>query len=157
MRVEERVYLTKEGAKELRKELEFLSTVKRTELAERLRHAIQQGDLSENADYQAAKEEQGFLEGRIQEIQATLRLATIIDESAGGTKVRIGSHVSVLEAGSNVPETYHIVGSAEADPGNGKVSHDSPLGRALIGHSVGDTVQVKAPVGVIAFEILKID
>jgi len=156
MSSEKEVYLTAEGAKELRKELEVLSTVKRSELADRLRHAIQQGDLSENADYQAAKEEQGFLEGRIQEIEAVLRLAIPIKEGAGGTEIRIGSHVSVLETGTSVPEMYHIVGSAEADPGKGKLSYGCPLGRGLIGHSVGETVQVEAPVGVLAFEILEI-
>jgi len=150
------VYLTEEGIADLREELANLVDVKRVELAARLRHAIQQGDLSENADYQAAKEEQGFLEGRIQEIEAMLRRAVIIEKNVATDRVTIGSHVHVVEDGMDTPEEYHIVGFAEADPGNGKVSDSSPLGRALLGHTTGDTVQVKAPVGQILFRIVQI-
>ena len=156
MGVEEAVYLTEEGIADLRSELDNLVGVKRVDLAARLRHAIQQGDLSENADYQAAKEEQGFLEGRIQEIEAMLRRAVIIEKNTSTDRVTIGSRVQVVEEGMQAPEEYHIVGFAEADPGNGKVSDISPLGRALLGHTVGDTVQVEAPVGQILFSIVKI-
>jgi len=156
MGAEEAVYLTEEGIAGLRKELENLTTVKRAELAARLRHAIQQGDLSENADYQAAKEEQGFLEGRIQEIESMLRRAVVIERNVVADKIQIGSRVHVLEEGADRPEVYHIVGFAEADPGNGRISDGSPLGRALLGHGVGDTVQVKAPMGDIVFKIVKV-
>ena len=122
MGAEEAVYLTEEGVVDLREELENLVSVKRAELAARLHYAIQQGDLSENADYQAAKEEQGFLEGRIQKIEAMLRRAVIIGKNVATDHVVIGSHVHVVEEGTETPEEYHIVGFAEADPGNGKVS-----------------------------------
>jgi len=152
----EAVYLTEEGVVDLRKELKNLVSVKRVELAARLRQAIQQGDLSENADYQDAKEQQGFLEGRIQEIEAMLRRAVIIEKNVATDRAAIGSHVHVVEEGTETPEKYYIVGFAEADPGNGKVSDSSPLGQALLGHSTGDTVRVKAPVGQILFRIVKI-
>lgn len=156
MGAEEAVYLTEEGVVDLREELENLVSVKRVELAARLHYAIQQGDLSENADYQAAKEEQGFLEGRIQKIEAMLRRAVVIGKNVATDRVAIGSRVHVVEEGTEIAEEYHIVGFAEADPGNGKVSDSSPLGQALLGHSTGDKVQVKAPVGEILFRIVKI-
>jgi len=151
----EPVYLTDEGLKNLRQELEHLTTVKRQALADRLFHAIQQGDLSENADYIAAKEEQGFLEGRIQQIEAMIRNAVII---VGGPsdEVGLGSRVTVVEQGFDDAEVYRIVGAAEADPIKGNVSNESPLGRALMGHRVGDTVAVKAPAGEISFQITDI-
>ena len=156
MNAVEAVYLTEEGVVGLRDELENLVSVKRVELAARLRHAIQQGDLSENADYQAAKEEQGFLEGRIQEIEAMLRRAVIIEKNVATDRVSIGSRVHVVEQGMDTPEEFHIVGFAEADPGSGRVSDSSPLGRALLGHTTGDTVHVEAPMGQILFKIVKI-
>jgi len=140
----------------LRQELEHLVGVKRPALAERLRFAIQQGDLTENADYIAAKEEQGFLEGRIQQIEAMVRRAVIIEENGPTDQVGLGSRVTVVEDGYEDEEVFHIVGPAEADPANGKVSNESPLGQALWGHRVGDVVTVEAPGGEIAFRIVSI-
>lgn len=149
-------YLTREGEKALREELRHLVGVKRPALAERLRKAIAQGDLSENADYKTAKEEQSFLEGRIQEIESMLRSAEIIEEARTSDTVSLGSYVTVVEEGTKRPETFRIVGTAEADPLNGKVSHESPMGRKLLGHRVGDVVTVEAPGGAIAFQITDI-
>lgn len=151
-----KIYLTPEGREELREELDELVNVKRPALAERLRKAIAQGDLSENADYKTAKEEQSFLEGRIQEIEAMLRNAEIIKETQYSGEVSLGSHVTVVEEGLERPETFRIVGTAEADPIDGKVSHESPLGRALLGREVGDVIMVEAPGGEIAFRITQI-
>lgn len=150
------VYLTAEGVKNLRRELDHLVNVKRPALAERLRRAIQQGDLSENADYITAKEEQGFLEGRVQQIEAMLRRAVIIQENGPTDEVALGSRVTVVEEGMDESEVFHIVGPAEADPANGKVSNESPLGRALMGRQVEDAVSVEAPGGEIVFRITAI-
>ena len=150
------VYLTAEGVKNLRRELDHLVNVKRPALAERLRRAIQQGDLSENADYITAKEEQGFLEGRVQQIEAMLRRAVIIQENGPTDEVALGSRVTVVEEGMDESEVFHIVGPAEADPANGKVSNESPLGRALMGRRVEDAVSVEAPGGEIVFRITAI-
>lgn len=149
-------YLTPEGKQKLEEELEDLKTTKRWELAERLNFAIKQGDLSENADYIAAKEEQAFLEGRIRTIEGMLRHVTIIEEQTGGA-VRIGSRVTVAEAGFDDPETFSMVGAAEADPTKGKISNESPLGRALLGKQVGDEVEIDAPGGRIRFRIVTIE
>ena len=150
------IYLTAEGAEKLRAELEELKGPKRNDLARRLRIPIQQGDLSENADYIATKEEQGFLEGRIQEIEAVLKLATIVEEDAiSGDTVEIGTHVTVKE-GDYPAETYHLVGANEADPQNGKISNESPFGKALIGHGVGDEVTATTPGGEVQLKILEI-
>ncbi|MGD1997084.1 MAG: transcription elongation factor GreA [Anaerolineae bacterium] len=151
------VYLTSEGIEELREELDELEDVRRPALAERLRKAIQQGDLSENADYITAKEEQGFLEGRIREIRAMLRNAVVIEEGRPTGEVSLGNRVTLVEEGSENSEVFHLVGPAEADPGNGKISYESPLGRALLGHEVGDIVEVKAPAGEILFRIVAIE
>ncbi len=150
------VYLTAEGMENLRHELDHLVNVKRPALAERLHKAIQQGDLSENADYIAAKEEQGFLEGRIQQIEAMLRNAVIIQEDGPRDKVALGGRVTVIEEGAEEVENFRIVGPAEADPTNDRLSNESPLGRALLGHRVGDTVTVQAPGGEIVFRITSI-
>jgi transcription elongation factor GreA len=149
------VYLTAEGVENLRQELEHLTHVKRPALAERLHKAIQQGDLSENADYTTAKEEQGWLEGRIQQIEAMLRRSVII-ESASADRIALGSRVTVIEEGMDEAEVFHIVGPAEADPANGRVSNESPLGRALLGQRVGERVTVKTPGGMIVFQITAI-
>ncbi len=128
----EPTYLTEEGAAKLQVELEQLKGPRRLELSKRLRSAIQMGDLSENADYHKAKEDQGFLEGRIQEIEYLLRNAVIIEKNAGKDVVSIGNHVTIQEAGSP-PETYHVVGAKEADPRNGRISNESPIGRGING------------------------
>ncbi len=147
------IYLTAEGVEDLRRELDQLVKVKRPALAERLRKAIQQGDLSENADYQVAKEEQGFLEGRVQQIEVMLREAVIIQENGLSDEVVLGSRVTVVEEGEGEAETFLVVGAAEADPIDGKVSNESPLGLALLGRRVGDAVTVQSPGGEIVFRI----
>ena len=150
------VYLTAEGVINLRLELDHLVNVKRPALAKRLREAIQQGDLSENAGYLTAKEEQGFLEGRIQQIEAMLRCAVIIQKDGPADEVALGSRVTVVEEGAEGLETFHIVGPVEVDPDNGRISYESPLGRALMEHRVGDTITVEAPGGEIVFRIIAI-
>ncbi len=150
-------YLTAEGAKRLQEELDYLKGPGRDQLAQRLRSAIQQGDLSENADYSAAKEEQAFLEGRIQELQALLKNAVIIDDmERTEDEVNIGSKVTIQEE-SYPPETYHLVGPKEADPRQGRISHASPIGQALMGRRTGDTVEAKTPGGTIHLKIVKIE
>jgi transcription elongation factor GreA len=149
-------YLTLEGETKLKAELAELKGPRREELSARLRSAIQMGDLSENADYHKAKEDQGFLEGRIQEIDAILRSAIIIEESANKEVVSIGSRVTIQED-NYPPETYHLVGPTEADPRKGRISHESPIGRALLDKKVGDVAEAEAPGGAIKFKILKIE
>ena len=148
-------YLTPEGEAKLKTELAELTGRRREELAQRLRSAIQMGDLSENADYHKAKEDQAFLEGRIQEIEAALRTAVIIEKKYGDT-VTVGSSVTIQEE-NFPPETYYVVGAKEADPRNGKISNESPIGRALMDHKVGDVVETETPNGKIALKILKIE
>ena len=150
-------YLTKQGEAQLRQELEQLEGPMRTDLARRLRDAIQMGDLSENADYIAAKEEQGFLEGRIQELKYILRHATIIEENGHKfDSVEVGATVTIQE--DDYPlEEYYLVGSKEADPGNGRISNASPIGKAILGKKVGDMVNVETPGGIVQFKIIKIE
>ncbi len=151
------IYLTAEGAEKLREELKKLKGPQREAISKRLREAIQMGDLSENADYHKAKEDQGFLEGRILELEYTLRNATIVEASSlPRTVVDVGAHVTVQEAGSD-PETYYVVGAKEADSRNGKISNESPIGSALVNHRVGDIVQIETPGGKIHLKILKIE
>lgn len=150
------VYLTAEGMARLKAELEELKGPRRQELAERLRSAIQMGDLSENADYHKAKEDQAFLEGRIQELEYLLRNAVLIEESGPRDVVALGARVTIQEDGFPA-ETYHLVGAKEADPRNGKISNESPIGRALLGHKVGDVVEAETPNGIIRLKILKIE
>lgn len=154
---ENAVFLTPEGKADLEAELEELISVRRPNLAQRLHFAIKQGDLSENADYTAAKEEQAFLEGRILELQQKLQNAVLIERGAGDDgRVTLGCEVTVVEEGYDDPETYYLVGPTEADPAGGKISHESPLGRALLGHVKGDTVAVRAPAGEMRFKITKV-
>ena len=148
-------YLTAEGEAKLIAELAELTGPKREELAQRLRSAIQMGDLSENADYHKAKEDQAFLEGRIQELEAILRSAVIIEKKLSGV-VEVGAHVTIQEEGFD-PETFYMVGAKEADPRNGKISNESPIGSALIGHKVGDAVEATTPGGKMKFKVLKIE
>ena len=150
-------YLTKEGAEKLRAELEQLKGPAREELAKRLRSAIQQGDLSENADYTSAKEEQGFLEGRIEELTEILGNVVIIEENSPRKEtIDVGSNVTIQEDNDPV-ETYFIVGPQEADPAKGRISYNSPIGQALLGHRVGDSVDVVIPTGKLKLKILKIE
>jgi transcription elongation factor GreA len=153
----EQPYLTTEGAQRLKEELVQLKGPDRDEIARRLRSAIQMGDLSENADYHKAKEDQGFLEGRISELEYLLKNAIIVDrKNNSGDVVDIGMKITIQEAGEE-PETYYLVGAKEADPRNGKISNESPIGRVLLGHRVGDSVTAETPTGSIIFKILKIE
>jgi len=149
-------YLTPEGEEKLQTELEELKGTKREELAARLRSAIQMGDLSENADYHKAKEDQGFLEGRIQELEAILRNAVIIEKKKSTGVVSIGSKVTIQEEGFD-PETYDLVGPTEADPRHGRISYESPIGHALMDKKVGDVAEAETPGGKIKFKIVKIE
>lgn len=149
------IYLTAEGLKKLEEELEFLSTAKRQEVAKRLHEAMEDGELIENAEYEAAKNEQAFVEGRILELTRMLASAKVIEKGKSKGVVRIGSTVIVQEDGQK-PETYTIVGVAEANPKEGLISNESPLGQALLDHKVGDSVTVKAPAGKLTFKIVKI-
>jgi transcription elongation factor GreA len=149
-------FLTAEGVAKLKIELEELKGPRREELSRRLRSAIQMGDLSENADYHKAKEDQGFLEGRIQEIEAMLHSAVIIEKSANTDVVSIGDHVTIQED-DFPPETYQVVGAKEADPRKGRISNESPIGSAIMDHKVGDVVEANTPGGKMKFKILKIE
>jgi transcription elongation factor GreA len=149
-------YLTPEGAEKLQAELEELKGPRREDLSARLRSAIQMGDLSENADYHKAKEDQGFLEGRIQELEAILRNSVIIEKTKSTGVVMIGSQVTIQEEGFD-PESYHLVGPTEADPRQGRISHESPIGRALMDKKVGDIAEAETPGGKIKFKIIKIE
>ena len=148
-------YLTAEGEAKLQAELTELTGPRREELAQRLRSAIQMGDLSENADYHKAKEDQAFLEGRIQELESILRSVVIIEKKLGDV-VDVGTTVTIQE-GSFEPETFYVVGAKEADPRNGRISNESPIGSALMGHKVGETVEAQTPGGKMKFKILKIE
>lgn len=151
------VYITPEGKKKLEEELEYLTTVRRHEVAEAIKSAKEEGDLSENSAYEEAKLQQGFLEGKIQTIQAQLRNAILIEDTNGRADVVIiGSTVTVEEEGFG-EETYTIVGSAEADPLEGKISNESPIGRALLGAKPNDKVKAETPGGEVVYKVLKIE
>lgn len=150
------VYLTPEGAEELKQELDILLTVKRPELARKLKEAVAMGDLKENADYHDAKEQQAFIEGRIQYLENLLRAAVLIESTGGSEVVQIGSTVTIVEQGMSEEEVYTIVGAAEANPSEGKLSNVSPIGAALIGTKKGDTIRVNAPGGIIVFKVKKV-
>jgi len=157
MSKKEETYLTPEGQARLKTELAEMVGAKRQELSKRLRSAIEMGDLSENADYHKAKEDQAFLEGRIQELQYILSNAVIIeDDGKPKNIVSVGVRVTIQE--DDYPaETYHLVGAKEADPRNGKISNASPIGSALLNHRVGDVVEAEAPGGILKLKILKIE
>jgi transcription elongation factor GreA len=149
-------FLTKEGYQKLADELEFLRTTKRKEVAERLHEAMEGGELIENAEYEAAKNEQAFVEGRIQELEIILASARIIEEQANDpTTVQVGDTVLVKEGGAG-QEEYTIVGAAEANPREGKISNESPLGKALLNHRAGEDVTVEAPGGTFKVKVVKI-
>ena len=150
-------YLTKDGLKKLEVELEHLCTVRRSEVANRLHQAIEDGELLENAEYEAAKNEQAFVEGRIIALRTMLSRVAVIEEEDDGPEeeVHIGSEVVIQEDGAS-RERYVIVGAAEASPLEGRISNESPLGRALLGQRVGDEVSVSAPAGTLSFRVVKI-
>lgn len=156
--VEQPQYLTPEGLENIEKRLKFFKEVRRQEVADRLRLSMEEGgELSENAEYVDAKNEQAFVEGEIARLEGILSSATVIEERDNKGRVAVGSHVTVSEKGSQDQEVYHIVGSAEANPREGKISTESPLGRALLGAKKGDKVVVDAPDGKITFVIKSID
>lgn len=151
--------LTKEGLQKLREELDYLKNVKRREVVERIKEAITYGDLSENAEYEDAKNEQAFTEGRILELEDKIKYVKIIDEKHKTANfVRLGSTVTLRRLGKKThePETYIIVGSTEADAINGKISNESPVGKTLLDKEEGETIKIQAPAGSIEYKILKV-
>ncbi len=150
-------FLTKEGFQKLQEELDYLRTAKRQEVAERLHEAMEGGELIENAEYEAAKNEQAFVEGRIQELDVILATARVIEENHHNKEglIQIGSTVTIEEEGSPA-ETYIIVGAAEANPREGKISNESPIGKAVLGHRAGEVLQVEAPGGQFNVKIIKV-
>lgn len=149
--------MTYEGIKKLEEELEYLKTVRRKEITEKIKVALGYGDLSENSEYDEAKNDQAFNEGRIIQLENMLKNAVVVDESEIPTdKVSVGSIVKVMDYEFHEEVEYAIVGSAEADPMNFKISNESPVGSALLGKKVGDVVEVTVPSGVSKFEILEI-
>jgi transcription elongation factor GreA len=153
---EQTTFLTSEGLRKLEEELEYLRTVRRQAVAQRLRAVLEEEqDILENAEYEDAKNEQAFVEGRILTLETILKNVVIIEEGGPADRVSIGSRVTVAEE-KEEPETYHIVGYAEADPKMGRISNQSPLGQALLGHRVGDEVIVNAPDGILRFRIVAI-
>lgn len=147
------LYVTKQGLKEIKREFEFLRTEKREEISAKLEAAISHGDLKENADYHAVKEEQAFVELRIRELEDSLRRAQLIEDVGPSDVVRVGNKVTVVEEGFDEEETYHIVGAPEADPGNGRISNESPIGRALLGARTGQVVRAETPAGEIQLQV----
>lgn len=155
---EDVTYITKEGLQKIKEELEYLKTEKRAEISDRLEVAISHGDLSENADYDYAKQEQAFVEGRIKDLEDSLRRAEVINHDGRNDKVRIGSTVTVVEEGfEDEAETYYIVGAHEADPSNGRISNESPIGQALLGAKKGQKVTVNVPAGEIQLKVTSIE
>ncbi len=149
-------YLTNHGFEKLQDELDRLRNVKRKEVADRLHEAMEGGELIEDAEYEAAKNEQAFVEGRIQELEMILANARIVDETSKRDVAQVGAHVTIQEDG-NEPESYTIVGPAEANPREGYISNELPLGRALLDHRAGDKVRVDAPAGAFMVTILKVE
>jgi len=152
----DQTYLTPEGAEELKRELETLVNVRRPELAIKLKEAVAEGDLKENANYHDAKEQQAFLEGRINYLENVLRRAVIITNDGATDVVALGSEITIVEEGSDEEETYTIVGAAEAKPSEGKISNESPIGGAMLGRKKGEKVKVKTPAGETVFKIKRI-
>ncbi len=154
------VSLTLEGKAKLEAELAELKSTKREEIAEKIKVARSYGDLSENSEYDEAKNEQAIVESRIATLEGILKNAVIVEDDAveaGADEVWLGNTVTLLKLDTNAQVTYDIVSSIEADPLNGKISDDSPMGRAVLGHSVGETVEVDAPVGVIKYTIIAVE
>ncbi|HXW52394.1 MAG TPA: transcription elongation factor GreA [Candidatus Acidoferrales bacterium] len=154
---EKETVVTEEGLRKLESELEELKTVHRKEVNDRIRQAKEFGDISENAEYEDAKQEQAFIEGRIMKLEAMIRNAKIIHEGEGGAdEVHLGSTVKVRNLKSGSENEYTIVGSAESDPPNAKISNESPIGHALVGSKPGQTVTASAPSGEIQLRIISI-
>ena len=157
---EKPVFLTAEGKAKLEAELDHLQTVRRQEVAQRIRAAKEGGDITDNADYDDAKMEQAFVEGRIMTVEALLKNATIIDtapQPVGSTNgIHLGTRVTVMDS-EDIEDTYLIVGSAEARPAEGRISNESPLGRTIMGKRIGDEVSVATPSGIIRYRVLKVE
>lgn len=154
----DKVYLTAEGMQKVKEELEYLTTVRRREVAQMIAEAKAEGDISENAGYDEAKTAQGFLEGRIRELEIVLKNAEVIaEDGAPADQVSIGRTVIIREVGTDFDERYTIVGSMEADPADGRISNQSPMGRALLGKTVGNEVAVETPGGEVTFEIVNVE
>lgn len=151
-----KVMVTRDGYDKLVEKLDYLKSVRRIEIADRLKAAIALGDLSENSEYVDAKNEQAFLEGEIIELENKIKNSVIISKNENGDEIGIGSTVVIRDIEFDEEETYTIVGSTEADPDSNKISNESPVGLALIGKTAGETIQVHAPAGVIQYEIVKI-
>lgn len=151
-----KVILTEEGEKKLEDELNNLKLVRRREIAAKIKDARGQGDLSENAEYDAAREEQAQIEARIKELEQTLQDVKIIEIDTNKSKISLGSQVKLLDMEFQEEVIFMIVGSTESDPSNGKISNESPLGNALIGHKTGDTVDVNSPDGIIKYKVIEI-
>ncbi|HBK27703.1 MAG TPA: transcription elongation factor GreA [Dialister sp.] len=152
----QRTLVTKEGLEKMQKELDELRSVKRAEVAQRLKEAIAMGDLSENSEYDEAKNAQAFLEGRIQQLEQQIRTAQVISK---GTKSRVdvGSTVLIEDLEEKIQEKVTIVGSTESNPFEGLISNESPVGRALVGAKAGDIVEAEAPNGVLKYKVIKIE
>lgn len=150
------IYITEDGLQKIKEELHYLKHEKRAEISKRLQEAIAQGDLSENADYHYAKQEQSFMEGRIKDLEDSLRRSQLIAEGGPAGVVRVGSTVTFIAEDSDEPETYRIVGVHEADPSKGLISNESPFGRALLGAKTGKRVAVETPSGAMFIKIKSI-
>ena len=151
------VLLTQEGLKNLEEELDYLKTVRRKDVAEKIKVALSFGDLSENSEYDEAKNEQAMLEAKIADIEIRLKNVKLIDESEISTStVHIGSKIKVKDLELDEICEYKIVGSSEADPTNGRISDESPVGMGLLGHEVGEKIDIDTPVGIVAYEIVEI-
>lgn len=150
-----KVNVSKEGYKKLEEELNYLVTVRRSEVAEQLKEARSYGDLSENAEYDEAKNAQALLEARINELEMQISNAVIV-EAANADEISIGSKIKLLDLQTNEMEDLEIVGSTESDPDNGKISDESPIGKAALKKKIGDVFEVQAPIGVLKFEVVEI-
>ena len=153
---DEEVLLTRSGLEKMEKELFFLKSVKRKEIAARIKDAITYGDISDNSEYEDAKNEQAFVEGRIITLEKILRRARILEKGDSNNYVTVGSTVTLKDVEMDHECTYTIVGTAEADPGDSKISNESPVGKAILGLSIGDEVEVKVPAGSLKYRILEI-
>lgn len=156
-KMQKQVLLTEEGLKNLEIELEELKTVKRKEIAEKIKVALSFGDLSENSEYDEAKNDQAMLESRIANIEAMLKNVKIINDKELSTEmIHVGSKIKVRDIEFDEVTNYQIVGSSEADPLNGKISDESPVGAGLLGHKVGEKVEIETPAGIVLYEVLEI-
>jgi transcription elongation factor GreA len=152
----EQEFLTPEGLKKLEEELEYLKNTRRSEVAKRLHDAMEEGEVEENPEYEDAKNEQAFVEGRILTIETILANAVLIETKGPANEIRMGSKVTITDPSTGDKDHYVIVGSAEADPASGKISNESPLGKALLGHKIHDEVMVQTPDGPIKYKVTHI-